>query len=654
MFLPLINFLFFFFICSFLSQRKKIFVKNFFPILLFIYLFLLSIVFFNLIIQCFIPKIIIICPWFFNFNFSFLVDNLSLIMFFIVTFISTLVHLYSFEYMKDDTNFFRFISFLSLFTFFMLMLVFSGNLIQLFLGWEGVGLVSYFLINFWFTRLKANKAALKAVFINRIGDVSLLISFSIIYYYFKNFDFFFIKNNLFFLTNKTITILDNFSISISFLIGIFLLFGVMSKSAQIGLHTWLPDAMEGPTPVSALIHAATMVTAGVFLLLRCNFFFELNDNILFLVTIIGGLTSFFSAIIGVFQHDLKKVIAYSTCSQLGYMVFSCGMSNYSLSLFHLFNHAFFKALLFLSAGCVIHALSDEQDMRKMGGLLNLLPYTYNLILIGSLALTGFPFFSGFYSKDLILESSINLYFFDGIFVFWLGSFAALLTSFYSIRLLFLVFFSNYNGPFGYLKNIHDAPRYMFYSLLILSVFSIFSGFFAREFFISDDFWYGIFYNNMRNFFDSECLPFFIKNIPIIFSIFGSILFYFIFSFSKGFYIFFGLNYFLNLKINNFLFNLINFNFKNYYEFYFFFSKKWLVDWFYNKYFILKSFYFSYFTILVTIDRGLLELIGPLSIIRKMNSLYFIIKFIHSGFLSFYLSFLFFFFILFNNIYFFIF
>jgi len=320
----------------------------------------------------------------------------------VVTLISSLVHLYSTEYMSHDPHLTRFMSYLSLFTFFMLILITANNFLQMFVGWEGVGLSSYLLINFWFTRIQANKSAIKAMLVNRVGDFFILLALFAIYFVFNSLDYDVVFSLVPLMTTYQITI-GNFLFSAIDLICLFLFLGAMGKSAQLGLHTWLPDAMEGPTPVSALIHAATMVTAGVFLLARCSFLFEFSPLVLNFIMLIGASTAFFASTTGLFQNDIKKVIAYSTCSQLGYMIFACGLSSYEVGIFHLSNHAFFKALLFLGAGSIIHAVSDEQDMRKMGGLKNLLPFSYSIMLIGSLALVGFPFLTGFYSKDLILE-----------------------------------------------------------------------------------------------------------------------------------------------------------------------------------------------------------------------------------------------------------
>ena len=330
------------------------------------------------------------------------IDSLTIVMLLIVLFISFLVHLYSIEYMAEDPHLVRFMGYLSLFTFFMLVLITASNFLQMFVGWEGVGLSSYLLISFWYTRIQASKSAIKAMLVNRVGDFFILLGLLLIYFIYETLDYSIVFCLVPYFINYEIYI-SVFKFSIIDAICLLLLLGAMGKSAQIGLHTWLPDAMEGPTPVSALIHAATMVTAGIFLISRCSFIFEYSQTILNLVAIIGSLTAFFAASTGLFQNDIKKIIAYSTCSQLGYMLFSCGLSGYNLAIFHLYNHAFFKALLFLGAGAIIHSVMDEQDIRRMGGFSKVLPYTYICFLIGSLALIGFPFFSGFYSKDPIIE-----------------------------------------------------------------------------------------------------------------------------------------------------------------------------------------------------------------------------------------------------------
>jgi proton-translocating NADH-quinone oxidoreductase chain L len=333
---------------------------------------------------------------FFDASWGFYFDTLTSVMIVVITWVSTLVHLYSISYMKEDPHLPRFMSYLSLFTFCMLMLVTADNFIQLFFGWEGVGLASYLLINFWFTRLQASKASIKAMLMNRVGDIGLALGIMGIYSQCQSVNLACAFACAPRLAETTFTFCT-MEVDALTTICILLFIGSIGKSAQLGLHTWLPDAMEGPTPVSALIHAATMVTAGVFLLARCSPLFEYAPNALVVVTLIGAMTCFFAATTGLVQNDLKRVIAYSTCSQLGYMVFACGLSQYAVGVFHLMNHAFFKALLFLSAGSIIHGLSNEQDMRRMGGIVRLFPLTYSMMVIGSLALVGFPYLTGFYS-----------------------------------------------------------------------------------------------------------------------------------------------------------------------------------------------------------------------------------------------------------------
>lgn len=391
--------------------------------------------------------------------------------------------------MSHDPHLPRFMSYLSLFTFFMLMLVTGDNFVILFLGWEGVGLCSYLLISFWYTRLQANKAAIKALIVNRVADFALTIGIVSIFFVFKSLDFHVVFALTPFFVNSTFIFL-NYQLPVLTVICSLLFIGAMGKSAQIGLHTWLPDAMEGPTPVSALIHAATMVTAGVFLIIKCSPLFEYVPTVLSIITFVGAVTAFFSATIGLVQNDIKKVIAYSTCSQLGYMIFACGMSNYHVSLFHLANHAFFKALLFLSAGAIIHSLSNEQDMRKFGGLALLLPFTSTMLLIGSLSLMGFPFLTGFYSKDLILELALTKYTIEGSFAYCLGLITAFFTSYYSFRVFYMTFIYKNNSFRSSLNYVHELPWNMALSLIILSFGSIFLGYLAKDLFVGlgTDFW----------------------------------------------------------------------------------------------------------------------------------------------------------------------
>jgi NADH-ubiquinone oxidoreductase chain 5 len=422
-------------------------------------------------------------------DWGFYVDNLTLVMLLVVNTISALVHLYSVDYMSHDPHLPRFMSYLSLFTFFMLMLVTGDNLVILFFGWEGVGLCSYLLISFWYTRLQANKAAIKALVVNRIADFALTIGLVAIFFVFKSLDVHIIFSLAPFYLNSTLNFLG-FELPVLTVICSLLFVGAMGKSAQIGLHTWLPDAMEGPTPVSALIHAATMVTAGVFLIIKCSPLFEYVPTILSFITFIGATTAFFSATVGLVQNDIKKVIAYSTCSQLGYMIFACGLSAYHVSLFHLVNHAFFKALLFLSAGAIIHSLSNEQDMRKFGALASLLPFTLIMLLIGSLSLMGFPFLTGFYSKDLILELALTKYTIEGSFAYSLGLITAFFTSYYSFRVFYMTFIYKVNSFRKVINNVHELPWKMAISLSVLALGSIFLGYLAKDLFVGlgSDFW----------------------------------------------------------------------------------------------------------------------------------------------------------------------
>nr|QRH18115.1 NADH dehydrogenase subunit 5 [Blastocladiella sp.] len=419
---------------------------------------------------------IIIMPWIeselITVNWGFQFDSVSIIMCVVILSISSLVHIYSIGYMSDDNHIQRFFAYLSLFTFFMLVLVLGDNYLLMFIGWEGVGLASYLLINFWFTRIQANKSSMQALFMNRIGDWGLSIAIFSIFWLFGASDY-----------STVFSICSQYDEKYLTVVTIFLLIAAAGKSAQLGLHTWLPNAMEGPTPVSALIHAATMVTAGVYLILRSSPLFELAPTSLICVCIIGSLTAIFAATTGLFQNDLKKVIAYSTCSQLGYMVFAAGLSQYEVAFFHLFNHAYFKALLFLSAGSIIHALHDEQDMRKMGGLVNLLPFTYTMILIGSLSLMALPFLTGYYSKDVILEVAYGQFLVTGTFTYWLGTITATLTAFYSTHTLLFSFFGAPSGSKKIYNTIHEAPLIMAIPLFLLSICSIFIGYVAKDFFI---------------------------------------------------------------------------------------------------------------------------------------------------------------------------
>ena len=415
-------------------------------------------------------------------NWSINVDPLSSIMLVVVTLVSALVHFYSIGYMSHDPHKPRFMSYLSLFTFSMLCLVVSDNFIQLFFGWEGVGLCSYLLIGFWYKKNSANNAAIKAFIVNRVGDFGLAIGIFLIFFYFGTVNF-----------NEVFSQVENFAdkkinffggeINLITIICVFLFIGAMGKSAQFFLHTWLPDAMEGPTPVSALIHAATMVTAGVFLVVRCSPLYEFSQAALNLVAVIGMITAVFAASVALFQKDIKKIIAYSTCSQLGYMFFAAGVGAYHVAIFHLFTHAFFKALLFLGSGSVIHAFKDEQNINNMGGVWKKLPYTYALMIIGTLALTGFPFLSGFYSKDAIIEFAYLRGNTVGYYAAGIGIITAFLTSIYSWRLIFKTFHGEYNNKVINIDETHESPLVMLVPLFILSLGAVFAGFLFKGLFI---------------------------------------------------------------------------------------------------------------------------------------------------------------------------
>ena len=419
-----------------------------------------------------------------NVNWSIKVDALSSLMMVVVTLVSALVHIYSIGYMSHDPHKPRFMSYLSLFTFAMLVLVTSDNFLQLFFGWEGVGLCSYFLIGFWFKKKAANAAAIKAFVVNRVGDFGFALGIFLIFYYFGTVNYDEVFNQIQTLNAKNINFLG-FELKSIDLICILLFIGAMGKSAQIFLHTWLPDAMEGPTPVSALIHAATMVTAGVFLVVRCSPIYEYSELALNIITVIGMSTAFFAATIALVQTDIKKIIAYSTCSQLGYMFFATGVGAYNVAMFHLFTHAFFKALLFLGAGSVIHSFKDEQDIEKMGGVYKKIPYTYALMLVGTLALTGFPFLSGFYSKDAIIEFAYLRGNVTGIYAAGIGIVTAMLTAIYSWRLFFKTFHGNYNNQEVKYEKIHESPAVMILPLIILGLGSIFAGFFFKDLLIGN-------------------------------------------------------------------------------------------------------------------------------------------------------------------------
>ncbi len=500
----------------------------------------------------------------FTANWSINIDPLSSVMLVVVTFVSALVHVYSIGYMSHDPHKPRFMSYLSLFTFSMLALVVSDNFLQLFFGWEGVGLCSYLLIGFWYKKETANNAAIKAFIVNRIGDFGLAIAIFLIFFFFGTINF----QEVFQMTNQFVekkVVFFGFESNLITLICIFLFIGAMGKSAQFLLHTWLPDAMEGPTPVSALIHAATMVTAGVFLVVRCSPMFEYSQTALNLVTIVGMITAIFAASVALVQNDIKKIVAYSTCSQLGYMFFAAGVGAYHVAMFHLFTHAFFKALLFLGAGSIIHAFKDEQDIRNMGGVRKILPYTYMFMLLGTLALTGFPFLSGFYSKDAIIEFAYLKNSSLGNYAASIGIFTAFLTSIYSWRLFFKTFHGPYNNKKIPIDKTHESPLIMLIPLVFLGIGAIFSGYLFKNIFIghhSSEFW------QSSIFFLSEIKH---DSIPVWFLLITPILV--LISIPISFYL-----YILNPKVLE--------DFKNTnIPLYNFLLNKWYIDEFYEKVFV---------------------------------------------------------------------
>ena len=563
---------------------------------------------------------LVLVPWvdlgLFSVQWGFQFDSLTVVMLLVVTSVSFLVHLYSIAYMAGDPHKSRFISYLSLFTFFMLILVTSDNFLQIFVGWEGVGLCSYLLINFWYTRIQANKAAIKAMVVNRIGDVGLALGVMAIFFEFKALDYCTVFALVPSIVGKTVYFL-NFEVSSLDIICILLFVGAVGKSAQLGLHTWLPDAMEGPTPVSALIHAATIVTAGVFLLARCSPLLEYAPNSLGVILIFGAMTAFFAASTGLLQNDLKRVIAYSTCSQLGYMVFACGLSSYSAGVFHLANHAFFKALLFLSAGSVIHAMGDEQDIRRIGGIRQLLPFTYSMVFVGSLALLGFPFLTGFYSKDVILEVAYASYSVPGHFAHWLGTLSALFTAFYSIRLLHLTFLGSPRGYRRVVVFVHDAPILIFIPLFILGLCSIFAGYLLRDLFIGVGtcFWQNSLFTHPHRLLllESEFIPHFIKLVPVVFSVFGAFLGFYWYSCDVTFL------YFVKVSPMG-------------RHFYTFFNRKWFFDKVYNEYVTQTLLHCGYFYTYKVVDRGLVEMLGPFGIVGFLYGVSRWVSFFQTGYI----------------------
>ena len=527
--------------------------------------------------------------WSFNF------DSLTVSMLIPVLIVSSLVHLYSIGYMSSDPHNQRFFSYLSLFTFMMIILVTANNFLLMFVGWEGVGVCSYLLVSFWFTRIAANQSSLSAFLTNRVGDCFLTIGMFAIIWSFGNVDYATVFSTAPFVSDNIVT-----------LVGICLLIGAMAKSSQVGLHIWLPMAMEGPTPVSALIHAATMVTAGVYLLMRSSPLIEYSNTVLVFCLWLGAITTIFSSLIGLFQQDIKKVIAYSTMSQLGMMVIAVGLSSYNIALFHLVNHAFYKALLFLGAGAVIHAVADNQDFRKYGGLRGFLPLTYSVMLIASLSLVAFPFMTGFYSKDFIIESAYGQYYFSGTAVYFVSTIGAMFTTLYSVKVLYLTFLTNPNGPLINYKHAHEGDIFMSLPLIILAVFSIFFGYITKDIFIGLGTSFFIdnslfIHPSHEILLDTEfAVPTLFKILPLILTVSLSVLSIVLCEFIP--------KVLTQFKLSRLGYNIFSF-----------FNQRFLIELFYNRYITDMVLKLGGQTTKV-LDKGSIELIGPYGLEKGLISL----------------------------------
>jgi NADH-ubiquinone oxidoreductase chain 5 len=550
---------------------------------------------------------------FFSVDLSFTFDPVTIIAITVIEIISTLVIFYSFEYMKNDERFIQFLANLSFFVGTMIILVSAGNLIVLFIGWEGVGLCSYLLINHYFNRLKANKAALKAMVMNRFGDCFLILAFSLAWSLFGTFDLFTIFTLVPGVTNQTFNFFF-FEVHALTTIGFFLFGAAVGKSAQLGLHTWLPDAMEGPTPVSALLHAATMVTAGVLLLIRFAPLLEFTNEVLHsFILVIGSLTAFFAASTAFFQWDIKRIIAFSTCSQLGLMIVAIGLSNYQLALFHFSNHAFFKALLFLSAGVIIHGLNHEQDIRRMGNLRNIFPLCYTTFVIGSLSLAGFPFMSGFYSKDAIFENLFIAHLPFSWLAYFYGVLGSGFTAAYSVRLIYLVFFSTTRTPRHALIKAQENASIIYFSipLIVLSIFAIFIGYISKDLFIglgSSFFGSSILNLHTQNI-EAEFLNPFYKLIPILYSLLCAAV-------TLYFFMYIRIPYLKQTAMH-----LIN---GSYHKVFFtnsiskFMNKKWYFDLLYVEFIIIPTLQFSENVSKNTFDKGYLSILGPIGFSKFLD------------------------------------
>jgi NADH-ubiquinone oxidoreductase chain 5 len=528
-------------------------------------------------------------------------DSLTVSMLIPVLIVSSVVHIYSISYMSHDPHNQRFFSYLSLFTFMMIILVTANNFLLMFVGWEGVGICSYLLVSFWFTRIAANQSSISAFLTNRVGDCFLTIGMFALLWSFGNVDYSTIFSLAPYINENIVTI-----------IGICLVIGAMAKSSQVGLHVWLPMAMEGPTPVSALIHAATMVTAGVYLLMRASPLIEYSSTVLIICLWLGAITTVFSSLIGLFQQDIKKVIAYSTMSQLGMMVIAVGLSSYNVALFHLVNHAFYKGLLFLGAGAVIHAVSDNQDFRRYGGLRAFLPLTYSVMLIASLSLVAFPFMTGFYSKDLILESAYGQFYFSSTVVYFIATMGAMFTTLYSVKVLYLTFLTNPNGPISnYRSSItkhpaHEGDIFMSLPLIILAIFSIFFGYISKDIFIglgsgffADN---SIFIHPIREIMlNTEfAVPTLFKLLPLLFTILLSTIAIIISEFMA--------RSIISFKLSRIGYNIFSF-----------FSQRFFIELLYNKYVTDLILKLGGQTTKI-LDKGSVELLGPFGLEKGLLSL----------------------------------
>jgi len=530
-----------------------------------------------------------------NVSWDFHFDSLNVSMLIPVLIVSSLVHIYSIGYMSHDPHNQRFFSYLSLFTFMMIILVTANNFLLMFVGWEGVGVCSYLLVSFWFTRIAANQSSMSAFLTNRVGDCFLTIGMFAILWSFGNIDYATVFSLAPFINENIVTI-----------IGICLLIGAMAKSSQIGLHVWLPMAMEGPTPVSALIHAATMVTAGVYLLMRTSPLIEYSSTVLILCLWIGAITTVFSSLIGLFQQDIKKVIAYSTMSQLGMMVIAIGLSSYNIALFHLINHAFYKGLLFLGAGAVIHAVSDNQDFRKYGGLRPFLPLTYSVMLIASLSLVAFPFMTGFYSKDFILESAYGQFYFSSTVVYFIATIGAMFTTLYSVKVLYLTFLTNPNGPMVNYKKAHEGDMFMSLPLIVLAIFSIFFGYITKDIFIGlgSDFFSDnslFIHPNHEIMLNTEfAVPTLFKLLPLIFTLSLSIIALNLSEYNP--------NLLVSFKLSRIGYTIFSF-----------FNQRFFVEQIYNTYITERVLKLGGQTTKV-LDKGSIELIGPYGLEKALTNL----------------------------------